>query len=327
MAIDKQIYFPERYLQSRRYAADLVRAVSRKNSSNRDFLVPPDKATFEILADHIHDFQKVDVPGEFLLATVHECYERYGRNIFHLESNLLNEFRETDVGSIPVSSIQYPYNAFYIHFGAQEDLLIGDKLVAAGVYVAKTDLEVLLLVTGIPFVNQSDATQEVPSDFMSPVGIRIDDATLTIGEFFDASIKAQLLQIEKMHKERVLVAKTEIKTSSITESPAHVLSLRKVLDIAINAICYMTTYQDEVEVVEDQKSIQLSEQLASARSKKAQRRIKNRVETESRFSTIRFCGLSLENNNETASIAREPGSGKRPHWRRGHWRHQRSGEG
>lgn len=336
MAIDKQVYFPERYLQSRQHAADLVNAISNLRSIfgySVGSLIDPNMTVINMLLQNYPQFREdVNILGEYLLATAHEYYLRQGRNIFHLVPNLLSEFRETDVGDIPLSSVQYPYNSFYIHFGAQHDLMIGEELTASGVYVMKSDVELVLLVTGVSLPGTLQTTA-IPSDFMNPIGIRFGDHSGTIAEAFDNSIKSEIARQQESIKSvnRKLgapPAETDmIKKLSMATSPVYVNSLRKVLDIAINAICYMTSYQDELQVVEDEESVQLNEQLAAATSKKAQRRLRNRLGAAGGYTTIRFCGLSLGSGQEKGLYSRGAGNEKRPHWRRGHWRHQRSGVG
>ena len=50
-----------------------------------------------------------------------------GRNIFHFSASLTNLLKLTDVDDVLWGSIQFPYQSFHIHFGAQEQWPLGDS--------------------------------------------------------------------------------------------------------------------------------------------------------------------------------------------------------
>ncbi|WP_257297250.1 hypothetical protein, partial [Endozoicomonas sp. YOMI1] len=61
------------------------------------------------------------------IASYCSAFCAYGRNIFHLSDEIIEEFLQTDVGSIPLEAIDFPYECFYISFGATNKLKLSKE--------------------------------------------------------------------------------------------------------------------------------------------------------------------------------------------------------
>jgi hypothetical protein len=64
---------------------------------------------------------------EITYAIIYAQYCISGRNIFHFGPDIVEKFRNSYVGTVPVTAIKLSFNDFYMSFGEQEDLDLRDE--------------------------------------------------------------------------------------------------------------------------------------------------------------------------------------------------------
>ena len=328
-------YHPERYKRTRKHAADIL-AIYESWDPDKF----PELSELEYKQEKIIEAMRRYYPtpvknpveimlGEMSLGQAYGDYCLHGNNIFHLTPSLVEEFRQTDVGGIPIGTIKLPYNCFYVSFGPQEDLVLGDGVYVDGAYITiyEDDQELSILMTG-KHADIEDLTrinwQEAPDYYPhTTLGMRNPEAE--IDKLAEAALHSNSTLAELLPG--VLHPTFQAKYSVPAfqnEIQSGYPAFREALNIAINAICYITAYQADIELAEDTETAELQAKLGSVKSRRSKRRINAKL-NEIGYTKIRYCGLDIERTR--AAVKTQKGMEKRTHWRRGHWRHQRWSKG
>lgn len=87
----------------------------------------------------------------------------FGRQIFHFNNEIVEQFRKTDIDEVLLESLRFPYEVFYMSFGKQMDLKLWNKdYFVDGAYISmfnikETSLQIFLTT------DKGDKTASVPS--------------------------------------------------------------------------------------------------------------------------------------------------------------------
>ena len=150
-------YHPERYRQTRPFAKQVFSAYQRINGFN-----PPTGQYLETVTNIVSNSYNGELDNierekrptdirwlmkEPSIACHYGAFCNYGRNIFHLNDEIIEEFLYTDVGSIPLDAVNLPHECFYISFGTVSKL----ELSTDGTYVDGA-WSLQMLVSGAGYV-------------------------------------------------------------------------------------------------------------------------------------------------------------------------------
>lgn len=139
-------YHPERYRRTRPFSKKIMSLYNNTvgiNPPTSQYLDEVSNIIFETYNNELSLLPVESRPEEARMvmrepsiASYYGAYCAYGRNIFHLEDEILEEFLHTDVGSVPAGLIKYPYDCFYISFGSIKSLtLYNGEFQVDGAYV------------------------------------------------------------------------------------------------------------------------------------------------------------------------------------------------
>ncbi|UYM15954.1 hypothetical protein [Endozoicomonas euniceicola] len=267
-------YHPERYRQTRPFAKRVLSAYHRINGLN-----PPKGEYLESVTNMIINSYNMELDTiertkrptdikwlmkEPSIASYYSSFCSYGRNIFHLSDEIIEEFLQTDVGSIPLDAVDFPYECFYISFGTVNTLkLSGDGSHVDGAYVfAHNNFPLQVVLTtkkeGWNYANKQEWIFNRDKYYYMPLDS--SDTTKTFELLVEKALQDQL----EANKEDNSIPETGIhqlsgglevgvinknKESSKKERD-DILSgfdvFKNALNIIINTICYTSRYSDDI---------------------------------------------------------------------------------
>jgi hypothetical protein len=237
-----------------------------------------------------------------------------GENIFHIQPDLLEMFRNTDVSEIQVETLRAPYDHIYLYFGDTQDFRLDSNTYVDGAYVSyKESWEVVfvyLTTRNVSFPSAGEEESEVgfilAEPHLSYLLIGHEDGR-TVGENLKDNID------ERCYEAGVCV-----------NFPLWEPHIKPVANIIINALCFMTSdHNDSVLRFPDSTPKGFVQKYAQAGSEKNKRKAISKAESHG-FRRINFLGDTYR------GLVRDYAKGQGdvpPHWRRGHWRNQAHGSG
>jgi hypothetical protein len=237
-----------------------------------------------------------------------------GRNIFHFTKEILEMFDKTDVSQVPLSSIQFPFDSFYISFVDLDRLYgvdtTGREIYTDGIMVVKDlykpkqlDFFLCSLVKNTK-PDKQWLTNKYASLFGDWFRVNYTNDSDTID---DTGFIPKFLQDKN---DEDLTAGTRIFFTSI-------------INLIINSLCYISSDQESVKAEWPGDTPQLIlNRLQKSNSKKQSEEIKEQLKSLG-FSKVTFLGRDYKSHGPSV----ETGNTLSAHWRRGHWRHQPHGHG
>lgn len=267
----------------------------------------------------------------------------YGRQIFDFPQSLVESFRKSDVEDIPLDAIALPYESFYLHFGAQEDLETAPGWHPDGAYVArigdvKGDHLIQFCLTSI---NKDQMKYEDWAANPEPLYIQGVSSELMgtgIGEAVDHVISAKIAELQKQinssmqnnidealkngelselsYKEVVDVSGKNAQ-KELEKLPKLHTVWREMLNLVINSIAYLTSYREDVRTEWPKKTPKDLLGHSTDGTPKQKQRAKSKLAALG-YTSIHFCGTKFV-EMITDDIP-SGGNGKRkPTWVRGSW--------
>lgn len=282
-----------------------------------------------------------------------DCYTMYspfvysGKKIFDLNAPLVEMFRYTSVDAIPVSFITSPFKNYYLYFGKQEHLATGDGWHLDGVYVQHYPEAKLMqfMFTSCPEKPAQIARWVEGSEPVLKCSITDDLFDLNLGAAIEKVIetrRAEMLErIEKGDMDRTLelqnsaselggdlsdlgvgtiidIGATTAK-ARLAELEDSIGTLKAALSLAVNSVCYLTAYPDDIDL---EWASETPRSLVE-RATKGHPNVKKNTESKllsTGYQRVYLCGRKLTQG--PADVSTEGAGSKRTHWRRFHWRLQ-----
>ncbi|OIP95460.1 MAG: hypothetical protein AUK56_05315 [Thiomicrospira sp. CG2_30_44_34] len=275
-----------------------------------------------------------------------------GRNIFHLESEIISLFKKTSIDNIFIKDVHFPYDSFYVHFGNDSGIYAPDyhndgsepfdkdlityknsvPIVGAYVQLDKeftanewkyTSLDIFLVPEPLGDAHYSHYASLA---FDKYFGMRRLNEPASIKDAFKAYIYQNPfesdLDNEKNNKHPVLGdginwhdEKKKWKPS--IEEQVWEKTVYESMSLLINFILYIDSPDSDVK--EDYPKSYPKKLVAKAESgnSKEAKRAESKLASQG-YTKIKFVGKSLRKYFQQESF----GSSVSPHWRRGHWRKQ-----
>lgn len=251
-------------------------------------------------------------------------YELCGRQIFDLHDSLVEMLAQTDLGECTLETWNAPYEAFYVRFGKQESMSLpfdGDEReYLDGAFVARTPYD----ETGYRLKIAFTTVKETGKGVMLP-GYFIDfqprELKLTVPEAIDAALKRKLAEYDEDDaggSEQIRA----INSYRRQESEDSAELLKSGATLLVNALFYlegMGSSSPEPGPGRDTPPDRVARwhQMDSKRRRKE----------ASALSADSYAIVRLVGSEVTDGVGRGTHGSLRTHWRRGHWRLQRHGEG
>lgn len=353
-------YHPERFRRSRRYST-AARKIHQHGGlpTAQDFQRVMELATAEMNARLTEVDRRAKLLRNVQATLVIEAEEQLvlawlkfvatGRQIFDLPARMVELFRHTDADDIPVSMLRLPYAVQYLHFGPQPDLVLEPGWLLDGVYVefhpsvplltftvtarpaAPADVE-LWHAFGEPMV----AINLAPEAFGLDLGSAVDHALARL----DQHLRAEQSQGDLAAAEMFALGSGEVHvttgaraTRQLAQVERRTPMLRAALRLAVNALCYLTAYPDDITVSWPDHAPERLVKKAGSGPAAERARARSKLESLG-YTQVNICGSLLRKPPPPAAAAAAETTiglsheeGVRTHWRRGHWRRQAHGEG
>lgn len=354
---------PERFKQSRPYAEERVKLWRGNPDIERalnEGMALVSNASNAALSEHpLRQRMGQPNPGMLLMEAEEHLghfyiqYKLNGSQIFDIPPPLTDMLRNTSADDVPIPMLVSPYTAYFLHFGPQADMDLGDGWLLDGCYVEHHSSQVLqFCFTALPPHPEDIRRWPV---FPEPHGVQAFGDELfayDVGTAVD-SLLSELRH--RLHKEQIgngafERALNEMK-SAFPDNPMAAMSksgvreralleekildqrfpvIRRALSLVINAVCYLTAYPDDIDTAFTSGAPEKLVKQASGNNAKAVSRAKSKLESLG-FVPVHFAGRSMKDRvpvKENGGAATEGGERTvRKHWRRGHWRRTPCGVG
>lgn len=281
--------------------------------------------------------------GEINTAITYGVFCANGRNIFDFDNDLVELFKNTDVGDVPASAIRTPYDSLYVSFGPQAGLEIYEGSLIDGAYISlqRFDDKVIVNINVTTISSDENAVLKDTDFLLSPekgyhlsFDINQDrpiDAVLTESldekakemklpdDFIDTAAKAgqeefgENIKITSSHE----AGSKRRRQALYSGFPA----FREAVNLIVNALFYLSAYPDENSLDwPSDAPTSLTGKADKGKTHKEKRRAESKL-LPLGFTRVRFCRINKENK-----AASNTDSTVLQHWRRGHWRNQAHGE-
>lgn len=333
-------YHPERYRRSRPFA----RQVTTLMAGNRGL---PSYELFQSLIDTVYrsyNNEIMELPfesrpdnlqglmRESSMAMHYARFCSYGRQIFHFNKEITEQFLKTDVDEVVLDSIRLPYDVLYLSFGKQPNLnLWGKGFFVDGAYVtwyAESNLEIMLTTIPENYEGKPDRFDWIFQPeryYYLPLETR--DRSRSVAQIADAALKEDLAKEQEALSQpsTIEVADATVVNRRAESAAIHIDELREgypvfreALRLVINGLCYLSAYPDDIQQRwPDDTPASMLEKLERSEKPKEARRTVSKL-TSMGYVKIHYCGRGFERLVPAVSSGREV----RVHWRRGHWRNQ-----
>lgn len=302
-----------------------------------------DSADNDFIAQHGEEIMSEDMDS-FLLD-----FLKNGRNIFHLEPELISLFKKTSVEDVVVEDVITPFESFYIHIGREANVYAPKYEQSHDVPFDKSRLsESVVPIVGIyvsyAFDSRDNACEGLDFMFVPEFGQPTEYAYFSLlwcyhskgfrnvsGE--KTTIKQALhnnvyqnpfdnKQAEIDYKERIFPdGKDFFETrGSWTPNIEDLIwkeTVRELTNLAVNTILFLTSADSDVE--EGYPSTYPEKLVNKARSGNAKevKRAESKLASQG-YTKIKFVGRSVKKYFQASNT----GTTVSTHWRRGHWRKQ-----
>ena len=275
-------------------------------------------------SDVVTDFMK-----EVSLAVYFGAFAGHGYNVFSFTETLGKMLSNTSAKDIPLSALQSPYPAYFVQFHRP---IKWGKLQVSGAYVIdEVNIPTLQVCLVIAPTNPNRHWMTSASGyFYLPLNRNSESA---LGDLIDATINSEITK-----KWEHATGSMPVDTKSISDV-RDIRSQRESMDLSsgreaihdamnylANCLCYLSSHKDSSIGYSSDAPEKLVEKATLATTAKQKAKAQSQLKSMGHF-PITY--LQIDTNGSHPAINEESvaESRKRQHWRRGHWRNQRMGEG
>ena len=251
-------------------------------------------------------------------------YELCGRQIFDLRDELADMLGQTDLGDCTLEGWNAPYEAFYVRFGKQEAMSLpfeeGEREYLDGAYVARTPHpDGLRLKIGFTTVKDDGRGVMLPGYF---IDLWPEEQKLPVAEAVDASLRRKMAELEADDLESGTVFSKALNSHRRVEMEDSAHLLRAGAALLVNALFYLEGLGAATPEPEPGRDTPPERVARWHQLDGAKRRKERSAMTADGYAVVRLVGAEV-----ATAAATMTGGSRRAHWRRGHWRMQRHGEG
>ncbi len=340
-------YHPDRYRISRPFSRQ-VATIYRNNTRLENL---PSRECFEAVIDFIAKTYNNEIENlpfekrpldprrlmpECSLAMHYAAFHIQGRQIFHFNEQIAEQFRKTDVDEIRVENLVFPYSVFYMSFGKQPDLELDDGAYVDGAYImvlGGENLQVMLTTLRDDY-NSKRFTWIFQPEKYYYLSLSLTDPTKSIASVANKALQEDLAEREKTTLDQptrmefqgvtIINRRPESLKVELKEVSEGYFVFREALRLIINGLCYLSTYPEDIETryPDDTPAELLKKIQHPVKSKDIQRTVSKL--TSMGYTKIHYCGKAFDRFKQSNIPT---GKEVKPHWRRGHWRNQPCGSG
>ncbi len=259
-------------------------------------------------------------------------FNRCGRQIFDMPSALVEMFRHTDVDDIPLDSLQFPYDCFYLYFGPQLDLETKPGWHPDGAYVTVlgSPKHIQMLLTSAPPDKGTYALwysygEPIYVQAMSPEQTKIgvgEAAEMVLAEKIK-TLRAQIdgkssvvSGVEAPDGMTIIDATKRNAAAELATLPTKYAAWREMLKLVVNAIAYLSAYPEDIEPQWPANTPQSLYLQVKDGLPKQKQRARSKLAALG-FTAIHMCGTQFRDKESTGRV--NLSAERKPTWVRGHW--------
>lgn len=349
------MYHPERYKQTRNYVSHLDKTGFNSRNISEESLNEimsvmvrevNEKGSKEPLREKIQaeEQRAFSIPNKELEAYIlYSNFVRSGRQIFDVSGKLVDMFRHTSIDDIPVESLASPYQTFYVYFGPQDDLSFTTDWHVDGAYIQHVPEANLIqfLFTSAPKKPESCRNWTSSKEPLFAIGLVDKHFKMGLGDAVrdaldgrkselkdkiakgDRDLSSELNSVadqEGLDLDGIrLIEKAEtVGKEQLASLEREIPVLKGALELAVNAMCYLTAYPDDISKEWPSKAPKSMVEKAMKGHPTVKRNTSSKLESLG-YHRVHIAGRALSQGPATT----EHKSGSvRAHWRRGHWKRQ-----
>lgn len=250
-------------------------------------------------------------------------YELNGRQIFDLHDSLVEMLGETDLGECTLENWNAPYEAFYVRFGKQDSMSLpfeGDEReYLDGAFVARTpfDNESYRLKIGFTTVKSSGKGVMLPGYF---IDLLPAEQKMLVPDAIDAALKRKIAEYDA--DEDGTDQTSAINSHRRQEAEDSAELLRAGAALLVNSLFYLESLGSASPEPGPGRDTPPARVARWHQLDVKKRRKEKSSLTADGYAIVRLVGSEVSqgfSSSESITL--------RVHWRRGHWRFQRHGEG
>ena len=273
------------------------------------------------------------IDAEMALTTAYARFNAAGRQIFELPETLVSMLYKTENDDIELGSIKLPYNAQYLYFGPQKDLVLDDGWLVDGAYVeARGESGSGCFRFTLTAIHEDSDKKWFldPEAYFSQDLIGSDFATknlkTAVQELYNETINSLEQSVDRSGQIEEAQRETNLQITDVSDEnnavrlqqqaqrfPEYKVALRLI----VNALCFITAYPDAID--EEWSSETPVQYLDNAHSVKDKRKHEIKLLKDG-YVRVKLCGRKI--SEKTKNLI---GKTKDVHWRKGHWRNQQYG--
>jgi hypothetical protein len=272
---------------------------------------------------------------EISVAMHYASFYIHGRQIFHFNDEISEQFRRTDIDEIKVGSLVFPYDVFYMSFGKQLDLGLDGVSYIDGAYISVVghgNLQIVLTTVQDDYSSGNSWILQPEKYYY--LSLSLEERNANVGEVADKALQEDLEERQKdylanepslmeLEEVRIVNRRPETLKTELKEVNNGYSVFLEALKLVINGLCYISAYREDIEVrYPDDAPSDLLDKLQNPRKPKEVQRTTSKL-TSMGYTKINYCGKAFERLKNKDQKTKEV----KTHWRRGHWRNQPYGSG
>ncbi len=267
---------------------------------------------------------------EISVAMHYASFYIHGRQIFHFNNEISEQFRRTDIDEIKVGSLVFLYDVFYMSFGKQFDLKLDNVSYVDGAYISvigRRNLQIVLTTLQDGYISgKSWILQPEKYYYLS---LSLDERNANVGELANKALQEDLAErkqdylanepaLMKLEGVTVVNRRPETLATELEEVSNGYAVFWDALKLVINGLCYISAYREDIALrYPDNAPSDLLDKLQNPKKPKDIQRAASKL-TSMGFTKINYCGQAFETLKNKDPKTKEV----KTHWRRGHWRNQ-----
>ena len=274
--------------------------------------------------------------AENMLATAYGRFVQAGKQILDFPPLLTSLLHETDIDDIQLAALNLPYSSQYLYFGPQKGLELEPGWFFDGAYVEQRGEkgDIRFTITAAPEKQDLSKLWYIHPEPQYTQDFVLNYRTMDIATAVDTLLSQRLSDLKKRIAPPPNLPFSEgfeIKNiqGTTSEERERIVEYRhpvykSALQLIVNALCYVTAYQDDIIPVWPEKTpLSLKVKATTASKEKERKRAQSKLESLG-YVPIHLCGQRIiEQTQKNAALTEQNnGASRSLHWRRGHWRNQ-----
>lgn len=295
----------------------------------------------ETITELPFDLRPDNLKGMYNYADVamhYAAFCTFGRQIFHFNPEIAEQFRKTDIDEVRLDSLKFPYEVFYMSFGKQSDLnLWNEGCFVDGAYISMFNTKDAGLQILLTTARENIASDNLSRKFnwiLQPekhyyLALPMEDLSQSIITVVEKALTEEMEDRKKSVQNQppildvpgkiVINRRPESIKTEMRELEKGYTVFREALRLIINGLCYISAYPEDIETKwTDDAPLSLLEKLQKAKKPKEVKNTTLKLASMG-YTKIHFCGKAFERLDRDSLPT---GKEVMAHWRRGHWRNQ-----